>query len=198
MQTREFSTISSFIFPEPDIVNLDNNSNEPIFPYGFGAQQPIVPPSLNDLNLQTNPFNTSPTEAVVQGNQTQHDDIYSPQPPQPSEPSPISTPAMNLSRTDGRETPHTAVVDNTFYSEDGLKRVHWNPNWTKLFIRKAELTRIYLLLSPSPPLPPRKKRRRLEMEMSFLKRTWMSQHVCEACWQLLPTAKDIPDPSIED
>ena len=55
IHTQEMPTISSVLSPEPDIVTLDGDSNDPTFPYRFGAQQPIVPPSLNDLNLPSNP-----------------------------------------------------------------------------------------------------------------------------------------------
>ena len=40
--TKEMPTVSSFTSPEPHIVALDDNANDPTFPYGFGAQQPIV------------------------------------------------------------------------------------------------------------------------------------------------------------
>ena len=43
-------TISPVAAPEPRIVTLDSDSNEPTIPNGFGSQHPIVPPSLNDLN----------------------------------------------------------------------------------------------------------------------------------------------------
>ena len=52
--TREMPTISSVASPEPVIVTFADDSNDPTFPYGFGAQQPIVPSSLNDLNLPPN------------------------------------------------------------------------------------------------------------------------------------------------
>ena len=65
-------------------------------PYGFGRQLLIVPPSLNDLNRPPDSFNILNTMAVV--TQTQDDnDEYSPQSPEPSDPSPISTPPMNVS-----------------------------------------------------------------------------------------------------
>ena len=54
---REAVTISSVASPEPQIVTIDSDSNEPTLPYGFGHQQPIIPPSLNYLNLPHNPFN---------------------------------------------------------------------------------------------------------------------------------------------
>ena len=99
--TRKMPTISSITSPEPDVFTLDDNSNDPTFPYGFGAQQPIVPQSLNDLNLPPNPFDLLAAMAVVNQNPTQHDDNYSRQSPEPSEPSPISKPPMNLSTSDG-------------------------------------------------------------------------------------------------
>ena len=27
---------------------------------------------------------------------------------------------------------------------------------------------------------------------------WLSQHICEACWQMIPSAKDIPGPSTKN
>ena len=101
-------TISSVASPEPQIVTIDSDSNEPTFHYAFGTQHPIVPPSLNDLNLPPNPFNVLATMAVIQ--QDQED---SPQSPEPSDPSPISTPPMNFSTIEGWETPHTTTDDNT-------------------------------------------------------------------------------------
>ena len=71
---RELITISSVASPEPRIVTLDSDSNDPTIPYGFGSQQPIVPHSLNDLNLPPNSFNVLETMAVVRV-----DDAYSPQ-----------------------------------------------------------------------------------------------------------------------
>ena len=84
---REVITISSVVSPEPQIVTLDSDSNDPTIPNGFGSQQPIVPPSLNDLNLPPNPLNVLTTTAVVRV-----DDAYSPHSPEPSIPSPTSTP----------------------------------------------------------------------------------------------------------
>ena len=73
-------SVSSIAYPEPRIVTLNDDSNEPTMPYGFGWQLPIVPLSLNDLNLPPNPFNIRASMAAVnQGN----DDIYSPQSAEP-------------------------------------------------------------------------------------------------------------------
>ena len=119
---REVITISSVASPEPRIVTLDCDSNDPTIPYGLGNQQPIVPPSLNDLNLPPHPFHVFASMAVIQ--QDQED---SPQPPEPSDPSPISTPPMNLRTIEGWETPHTTTDDNTFYlSENEPRRVYWD------------------------------------------------------------------------
>ena len=107
----ETITISSVASPEPQIVAIDSDSDEPTFPYAFGAHNPIVPPSLNDPNLPHNPFNVLATIAVIQ--QDQED---SPQSPEPSDLSPNSTPSMNLSTIDGCETPKTTTDENTFYS----------------------------------------------------------------------------------
>ena len=113
----ESITISSVASPEPQIVTIDSDSNEPTFLYAFGTQHPIVPPSLNDFNLPPNPFNVLATMAVIQ--QDQED---SPQSPEPSDPSPISTPPMNLSTIEGWETPHATMDDNTFYSSENEPR----------------------------------------------------------------------------
>ena len=93
---RDIITISSVASPEPRIVTLDSDSNDATMPYGFGNQQPIVPPSLKDFNLPPNPFNVLATMVVIQV-----DDEYSPQSPEPTIPSPISTPPMNVSTIEG-------------------------------------------------------------------------------------------------
>ena len=64
--TREMAIIFWVATSEPDVVTLDDDSNDPTFPYEFGAQQPIVSPSLNNLNLPPNPFNTLAAMMVVQ------------------------------------------------------------------------------------------------------------------------------------
>ena len=181
----EAKTISSVASLEPQIVTIESDSNEPTFPYAFGTQHPIVPPSLNDLNLPHNPFNVLATMAVMQ--QDQED---SPQSPEPSDPSPIWTPPMNLSTIEGWETPHTTTDDNTFYSsENEPRRVYWDfsPNET---FESNEPRRVSPAGSPSstPPPPPRQKRRQ-SMGMSFPQKGGVSQHICEACDQPLPGRK---------
>ena len=49
--TTQMPSISSIASTEPHIFTIDDDSNEPTIPYGFGHQVPIIPPSLNDLNL---------------------------------------------------------------------------------------------------------------------------------------------------
>ena len=95
--TREMISISLIASLEPQILMIDDDSNEPTMPYGFGRQFPIIPPSLKDLNLPPNPFNILATMAVANNTEEANDDNYSPQSPEPSELSPISTPPMNVS-----------------------------------------------------------------------------------------------------
>ena len=162
-------SVSSIASPEPQIFTIDDDSNELTMPYGFGRQLPIVPPSLNDLNLPPNPFNILNSMAVV--TQTQDDnDEYSSQSPEPSDPSPISTPPMNVSTFNRWETPNTTTDDNTFYSEDEPRRVYWTSHLDETCDSEDEPTRIHLLSNLSPPPPPRKMKRKLEIGMSFPKK----------------------------
>ena len=96
-QAMRMPSISTIASPQPQIFTIHDDSIEPTMPYGFGRQLPIVPPSLNDLNLPPNPFNILATMAVVPPTQSTHDDNYSPQSPDSSDPSPMSTPPMNVS-----------------------------------------------------------------------------------------------------
>ena len=146
------STIAS---PQPYIFTINDDSNEPTIPYGFGRQLPIVPPSLNALNLPPNPFNIVATMVIATNTGEANDDNYSPQSPEPSEPSPISTPPMNVSAFNSWETSYTTTDNDTFYSSDEPRRIYFLPP------------------SPaSPPSPPRKLKRRLSLGMSFPKRGW--------------------------
>ena len=172
------STISS---SQPYIFTINDDSNEPTTPYGFGRQLPIVSLSLNDLNLPPNPFNIFATMAIASNTENATDDNYSPQSPEPSEPSPISTPPMNVSAFNSWETSYTTTDNETFYSSDEPRKIYFLPP------------------SPaSPPSPPRKLKRRLSLGMSFPKEGGVSPHVCEACSQTIPSAKDIPGPSNRD
>ena len=169
----ESKTLSSVASPEPQIVTIDSDSNEPTFPYAFGFQHPIVSPSLNDLKLPPNPFNVLATKAVIQ--QDQED---SPQSLKPSDRSPISTPPMNLSTIDDWETTHTTTDDNTFYSsENEPRRVYWNFSADEPF-ESNEPRRVHPTGSPSstPPPPPRQTRR-LSMGCLFLKGGSVAAHL---------------------
>ena len=121
---------------------------------------------------------------------------YSPESPEPSVPSPISTPPMIVSAYNSWETTHTTTDDNTFYSEAEPRRVYWTSPLGETFESEDEPRRIYFLSpSPSPPpSPPRAQKRKLSLGMSFPKEGGVSQHVCEACGQTIPS-KDIPGPS---
>ena len=182
---REVITIYSVASPEPRIVTLDSDPNDPTMPYGFGNQYPIVPPSLNDLNLPPNPFNVMATMAVIQV-----DERDSPQSLEPSIPSSISSPPMNISTTEGYETPHTTTDDNIFHSsENESRRVYWDINSSDTF-DSNEQRNVSVASSPSStPPPPRRQKRKLSMGMSFPQRGGVSQHTCEACGQPLPKGK---------
>ena len=139
--TREMISISSIASPEPQIVMIDDDSIEPTMPYGFGRQLLIVPPSLNDLNLPPNPFNILATMAVASNTEETNDDNCSPQSPDPSEISSISTPPMNVSAFTSWETSYTTTNDDTFHSSDEPRRIYFLPP------------------SPSPPpSPPRRQK----------------------------------------
>ena len=189
-------SISSIASPEPHIFTIDDNSNEPTMTYGFGRKLPIIPPSLNDLNLPPNSFNILNTMVIA--TQTRDDNKqYSPEPPELSMPSPISTPPMNISDYNRWETSHTTTNDDTFYSEDEPRRVYWLSPLSETFHSSDEPRRRYFLApSPSPPAtPPRRQKRKLSLGMSFPKEGAVSQHVCEACGQTIPSTKDILGPS---
>ena len=142
-------------------------------PNGFGQQLPIIPPSLNDMSLSPNPFNTLATKALVNPTEDRHDEKYSPKSPELSEPSLITTPQMNPSTIEGWETPLMMTDDKIFYSNDELRRICLNHQ-----------------ALPHRATP--KAEKNLSLGMSFLKRGGVSQHVREACGQLPPEPKDIP------
>ena len=108
-RTAGMPSISSIASPEPHIFTIDDDSNEPTMPYGFSRQLPIVTTSLNDLNLPPNPFNIMATMAVANNTEEANEDDYSPQSPEPSERSPISTPPMNVSTFNSWETSYTTT-----------------------------------------------------------------------------------------
>ena len=150
--TRETISISSIASPEPQIVTIDDDSNEPTMKYGFGRQLPIIPPSVNDLNLRPNSFNILATMAVASNTEETNDDNYSPQLPDPSELSPISMPPKNVSAFNSWETSYTTTNDDTIHSSDEPRRI------------------CFLSPSPSPqPSPPRRPKIKLSLGKSFPK-----------------------------
>ena len=178
-------TIFSVDSPEPQIVTIDSDSSEPTLPYGFGSQHPIVPPCLNDLRLPPNPFNVVATIAV---NQQDQGDI--PQSPEPSDPSPLSTPLMHLSTIEGWETPHATTDDNTFYSsENEPRRVYWDFSPDETFDSSEPRRFSPAAIPSSTPPPPLRQKRRLSMGISFPQKGGVSQHICEACGQHLAHRK---------
>ena len=181
---REVITISSVASPESRIVTLDSDSNDPTIPYGFGNQQPIVPPRLNDLNLPPNPFNVLATMAVIQEN-----DAFSPKSPEPSIPSLISTQPMNVSTIERWDTTHTPTDNDKFYTDVEPRIVYWDISSSDTFdSNEPRNVSVASSLSPTPPPPPRQKRR-LSIEMSSPQKGGVSQHICEACGQPLPQEK---------
>ena len=125
--TREMISISAIASPETQIVTIDDNSNELTMPYGFGRQLPIFPPSLNDLNLLPNPFNILATMAIANNTEDANDNNYSPESPEPSELSPISTRPMNVSAFNSWETSYTTTNNDTFHSSDEPRRINFLP-----------------------------------------------------------------------
>ena len=169
---------------EPQIVTIDSDSNEPTIPYGMGNQHPIVPPSLNHLKLPPNPFNVLATMAVIRP-----DEEYNPQSPEPSIPSPIFTPPMNLSTIEGWETTHTTTDDNTFYSEDEPRRVYWDSSSSETFDSKEPRQVSSASSRSSTPPPTRRQKRKLSMGRSSPQKGGVSQHTFEACSQPLRAKK---------
>ena len=159
--TREMISISSIASPEPQVVTIDSDSNEPTMPYGFGRQLPIVPPSLNDLNLPPNPFSILATIAVVNQTEEDNNNEYSLQSQGPSDPSPSQHhPWLSVHITVGK-TSNTTTDDDTFYSSDEPRRVYWSSSLDETFHAEGKPRWIYLFSSPSPPSPPRKMKRKL-------------------------------------
>ena len=149
MHTRRTPARSSVTSRETDIVTRDD-SNDPTIPYGFGIQQPIIPPSLRDLHLPSNPFNTLATMAVVQADPTQREENYSPQSLEPSESTPISTPPLNLSTIEGWETPHTSTDNATFKRRMSFKKFIRTFLLMKHFVPRT--SREEFILNTVPPL----------------------------------------------
>ena len=194
--TVRIPSVSSIASPQPQIFTIDDDSNEITMPNGFGRQLPVLPPpSLNDLNLPPNPFNILAAMAVVHQTQNTHDDNYSPQSPEPSEVSSISTPSMNVSAFNGWETSYTSTDNNTFYTSDEPRRVYWNLSSDDDLGSSVPRNPSVASSPCTTPPPPRAQKRKLSLGMSFPKDGGVSQHICEACGQTMPSTKDIPGPS---
>ena len=190
-QAARMPSISTIASPQSHIFTINDDSNEPTLPYGFGRQLPIVPPSLNDLNLPPNPFNILATMAVVHQTQNTHDDNYSPQSPEPSELSSI----QGFNAFNNWETSYTSTDDNTFYTSDEPRRVYWDLS-SDDDLGSSVPRNPSVVSSPcvTPP-PPRAQKRKISLGMSFPKDGGVSQHICEACGQMIPAVKDTPGPS---
>ena len=182
--TRETITISSVASPEPRIVSKVSDTNVPTIPYGCGSQHPIVPPSLNNLNLPANPFKLLATMAMIRADQA-----YSPQSPEPSTPSPVSTPPMNVSTIEGWDTTDTTTDGAKFYTDDEPRRVYWDILSSDTFDTN-EPRNVSVASSRSSTLPPpRRQKRKLRIGMSFPKNGGVLHYICEACDQPLPARK---------
>ena len=143
--------------PELRLLTIISQSIEPAIPYGYGRQNPIIPPTLSDPNLSLHPFKILTTRAVVQPSVRQCDERERPQSPVQSELSSISTPLMIISTVERWETSSDAGIS---FLED-------------------ELRRIVPLSSPSKPRPASKQKRRPSIGMTFPKTGGVSQHVCQ-------------------
>ena len=194
-QAARMPSISTMASPQPHIFTINDNSNEPTIPYGFGRQLSIVPPSRNDLNLPPNLFNILATMAVVHQTQNTHDDNYSPQSPAPSELSSISTPPMNVSAFNNWETSYTSTDDNTFYTSDEPRRVYWDLSSDDDLGSSVPRNPSVASKPCLTPPPPRAQKRKISLGISFPKDGGVSGHICEACGQTIPAIKDTPGPS---
>ena len=151
-------------------------------PYGFGSEQPIVPPSLNDLNLPPKSFNVLATMALIRA-----DEEYSPQSTEPSISSPISTPPMNVSTIEGWETTHRTTDDAIIYTDDESKRVYWDLSSTKTFDSR-EPRNVSIASSPSStPSPPRRQKKEAEHGYVFSQKRSGAAHLRRM--RLAPTSQ---------
>ena len=133
--------------------------------------------------------------AVVHQTQNTQDDNYSPQSPEPSELSSISTPRMNVSAFNSWETSYTSTDNNTFYNSDEPRRVYWDLSSDDDLGSSVPRNPSVASSPCTTPPPPRAQKRKMSQEMSFPKDGGVSQHICEACGQTIPSTKDIPGPS---
>ena len=148
----EAITISTNTSPRPRNNTLSLDSKDPTTPCSYERQNPIATPILNDLNLPCNLFNMLAPMEVMHAEPITHHKHHSPQSSEPSEQSPISTAPMNRSTIDGRKTAHATTDDNTFHSEDELRKIllDVSPNGT---FQSYEELRVILLEQCSPFTP---------------------------------------------
>ena len=150
---REVNTISSVASPEPQIVTIESNSNEPTIPYGHGWQVPIIPLSLIDFNLPLNPFNvmTCISLAPITEAQLHHVEIdLSPIQEDVIDVTDISTPSMLVSsirETSSDQTPGHSILTSPDESHSlrphrPHRRLHDNKRknwaWECRFLREGE------------------------------------------------------------
>ena len=96
------------------------------------------------------------------------------------------------------ETSYTTMDNDTFYTSDEPRRVYWNLS-SDDDLGSSVPTNPSVASSPcvTPP-PPRAQKRKFSLGMSFPKDGGVSQHICEACGQMIPPTKDTPGPSNRD
>ena len=115
----------------------------------------------------------------------QADEVYSPQSPEPSIPSAISTPPMNVSTIEGWDTTHTTTDDATFYTNDEPRRVYWEISLRDNFDTNEPRKMSVASSSSSTPPPPRTQKRKLSKRMSFHKkgerRRTPARHAANPC-----------------
>ena len=118
------------------------------------------------------------------------DDAYSPHSPEPSIPSPISTPPMNVNTIEGWDTTYTTTDDNTFYSSGNEpRRVYWDISSSDTF-GSNEPRNVSVGSSPSStPPPPRRQKKETQHKDVFSQKRGSVAAACEACGQPLPPKK---------
>ena len=165
----EHIILSSLASPEPQLITIQSDSNEPTIPYGYPRQDPKDPPSLNDLNLPAIPLNILANIEVVHPTAATYDANYNPQSPEPLEPSSISTVVKQCVRL-----LTTALLIQTG-SQGGSTSYH----------------KVLLLLRHSASWKEKSAQYcPFQNEGAF-------QHACNACGQTPPSRKDIPGPSTD-
>ena len=94
----------------------------------------------------------------------QADDAYSPQSMEPSIPSPILTPPLNVSAFEGWDTTHTTTDYASFYTDDEPRRVYWDVSSSDTFDSNEQRNVSVASSSPSSPPPPRRQKKSFPKE----------------------------------